>query len=104
MEGEGGQQTPQAPRQGSEKPAGESRWNVARAEYAKDALGHTRDQGILETAVGLEVSGVHVVESCEGHIDGTAAPYIDVAAKNTMDIPQLYEMLGKEETRKTAEH
>ena len=82
-------------------------WEEATNEFRRvtDRLGHEIDHGVLETVVALNVLGVNTVQSCEGHLDhGTGAPYIDVAAKDTLELEdRFYEMFGKEEMREEME-
>ncbi len=63
-------------------------WQEASKQFSRtvDGLGRPLDEGIMETVVVLNLLGIRTEASCEGHLDhGTAAPWIDIGAKETPD-------------------
>lgn len=58
-------------------------WERKAAEVAQlvDGLGKGIDPGILDTVVGLQLSGIHTIGSCEGHVHwGVGAPWVALSA------------------------
>ncbi len=63
-------------------------WNAKKQEieHTVDGLGLDLDDGIKESVVAFNMSGLNTTASCEGHLDhGMATPWIDIGAANQPD-------------------
>jgi len=59
----------------------ERRWQELNTTYGSgvvDALGKKIDPGILLLVVALNALGITTTASCEGHLEGSFAPYVDI--------------------------
>lgn len=79
----------------------EQHWQdlVKRFESTTDDLGQPLDPKILDAVVALNALGFETTASCEGHAEGSYAPYVDIA----IDTPagekeRLFEALQLAET------
>jgi len=79
----------------------EQHWRglVKRFEATTDDLGQPLDTGILEAVVALNALGFEMTSSCEGHDEGSYAPYVDIAINTPADEKErVFEALRHAET------
>lgn len=79
----------------------EQHWQRLAERFAAttDDLGQPLDPKILDAVVALNVLGFETTASCEGHTEGSYAPYVDIAIDTPADEKErLFEALQLAET------